>query len=97
MCHMQTGGSHLVGTNVWFVMHALVASQHPCTMVAINGVDDVCEDGENNSAHELTTPRKPNNGHGVAGMQTKLGMAAQSGKLRVWTRPRCPILSMCLV
>ena len=47
---------------------------------------DVCDEGENNSAHELATPRKPDKGRGVARMQAKLVMAAQNGKLSDWTR-----------
>ena len=38
----------------------------PCTEAAVNVADDVCEDGENNSADELATPRKPNKGCVVA-------------------------------
>ena len=59
----------------------------------MNVVDHVCEDGENNSADELATPRKPNKRRGVAKMQAKLVMAAQNGKLRDWTRAE---LSRCL-
>ena len=47
---------------------------------------DVCDEGENNSADELATPRKPDKGRGVARMQAKLVMAAQNGKLSDWTR-----------
>ena len=53
----------------------------PCIEVAVNGADDVCQDGENNSADALAAPRKPHKGCGVSRMQAKLAMAAQSGKL----------------
>ena len=60
----------------------------------MNVADDVCEDGENSSANELATPRKPDKRCGVARMQAKLVMAAQcDGKLRDWTRAA---LSHCL-
>ena len=52
----------------------------------MNVVDDVCDEGENNSADELATARKPNKGRGVARMQAKLVMAAQNGRLRDWTK-----------
>ena len=52
----------------------------------MNGADDVYNEGENNSADELVTPRKPDKGRGVARMHAKLVMAAQNGKLRDWTR-----------
>ena len=52
----------------------------------MNVVGDVCDEGENNSADELATTRKPNKGRSVARMQAKLVMAAQNGRVRVWTR-----------
>ena len=52
--------------------------------------DDVCEDGENKSADELATPRKPDKRRGIARMQPKLAMAAQNGKLRESTRAALP-------
>ena len=42
--------------------------------------------GENNSADDLATARKPNKGRAVARMQAKLVMAAQNGRLRDWTK-----------
>ena len=71
------------------------AGPHPCTEVVVNVADDVCEDGENNSADELATPRKPDKRRGVARMQAKLVMAAQNGK--IGQGPRCRTVSMCLV
>ena len=52
----------------------------------MNVADDVCDEGENNSADELATTRKPNKGRGVARMQAKLVVATQNGGLRDWTR-----------
>ena len=52
----------------------------------MNVADDVCDDGENNSADEWATPRKPDKERHVAKMQAKLVMAAHHGKLRDWTR-----------
>ena len=59
-----------------------------CVLVGtlVNVVDDVCDEGENNSADELATPRKPDKGRGVAKMQAKLVMVAQNGRLRDWTK-----------
>ena len=34
----------------------------------MNVADDVCDEGEDNSADELATPRKPNKGRRVAEM-----------------------------
>ena len=48
--------------------------------------DDICDEGENNSADELVTPRKPDKGRGVARMQAKFVMVAENGKLRDWSR-----------
>ena len=59
----------------------------------MNVVEDVYEDGENNSADELAAPCKPDKGRGGARMQAKLITAAQSGKLRHWTMA---VLSFCL-
>ena len=72
---------------------AVKEGPHPCTKVVVNVADDVCEDGENNDVDELATPRKPYKGRGVATMQAKSVMAAQSGKLRDCTRAA---LSHCL-
>ena len=73
--------------NTCLVCHAcFCASPRPCGDVVVNVVDDVCDEGESNSADELATARKPNKGHGVARMQAKLVMAAQNGRLRDWTR-----------
>ena len=52
----------------------------------MNVVDDVCDEGENNSADEFATPRKPDKGRGVARMQAKLVMAVQNGRLCDWTK-----------
>ena len=52
----------------------------------MNVVGDVCDEGENNSADELATTRKPNKGRSVARMQAKLVMAVQNGRVRDWTR-----------
>ena len=52
----------------------------------MNVADDACDEGENNSADELATPRKPHKGRGVARVHAKLVMAVQNGKLRDWTR-----------
>ena len=69
------------------VCHAcFCASPRPCGDVVVNVVDDVCDEGENNSADELATPRRPDKGRGVARMQAKLVMAAQNGRLRDWTK-----------
>ena len=59
----------------------------------MNLADGVCEDGENNNTHELATPQKRNKECVVAKMQAKLVMAAQSSKLRDWSRTT---LSHCL-
>ena len=61
--------------------------------MVVNVADDVCEDGENSSANELATPGEPDKGRGITEMQATLVMAAQSGKLRDWTRAT---LSHCL-
>ena len=83
-----------VWCNTCLVCHACFSvGPHPCTALVVNVVDDVCEEGEINSASELATPHKPNKRHGVARMHAKLVMAAQSGKLREWTRA---VLSRCL-
>ena len=68
------------------VIRASFAGQHPCAEVVVNVADDVFEEGENNSAHELATPHKLDKRRGVATMEAKLVMAAQNGKLRDWTR-----------
>ena len=82
--------------NTCLVCHAcFCAGPRPCTEVVVNVADDVCDDGENNIADELATPRKRDKGRRVVRMQAKLVMAAQNGKLRDWTRggvvalPRC--------
>ena len=73
--------------NTCLVCHAcFCASPLPCGDVVVNVVEDVGDEGENNSADELAIARKPNKGRGVARMQAKLVMAAQNGKLRDWTR-----------
>ena len=79
--------------NTCLVCHACIfAGPHPCTEVVVNNVaDDVCEDGENKSADELATPRKPDKRRGVARMQAKLAMATQNGKLRDCTRAALPL------
>ena len=77
----------------WVCPACFSTGPHPCTELAVNVADDVCEDGENNSPDEVATPRKPDKGRGVARMQAKLLMAAQSGKLWDWKRA---LLSHCL-
>ena len=73
--------------NTCLVCHAcFCASPRPCGNVVVNVVDDVYDEGENNSAEELATPRKPNKGCGVARMQAKLVMATQNGMLRDWSK-----------
>ena len=73
--------------NTFLVCHAcFCASPRPCGDVVVNVVDDVCDEGENNSADDLATPRKPDKGRGVARIQAKLVMAAQNGRLRDWTK-----------
>ena len=73
--------------NTCLVCHAcFCASPRPCRDVVVNVVDDVPDEGENNSADKLATPRKPDKGRGVARMQAKLVMAAQNGRLRDWTK-----------
>ena len=62
-------------------MYAEVRSE-----VALQVVDNVCDNMENNGADELVTPRKPNQRCGVARMQAKLVMAATTGKLRDWPK-----------
>ena len=62
-------------------MHAFAQAR-----VLVNVVDDVCDEGENNSADELATTRNPNKGRSVARMQAKLVMAAENGRLHDWTR-----------
>ena len=61
-------------------------SPRACGDMVVNVVDDVCDEGENNSADELATPQKPDKGRGVARMQAKLVMAAQNGRLRDSTK-----------
>ena len=66
--------------NTCLVCHACFSSgPHPCIEVVVNVVDDVCEDGENNSANKLATPCKLDKRRGVAKMQAKLVMGAQNG------------------
>ena len=73
--------------NTCLVCHAcFCASPRPCGNVVVNGVDDVCDEGDINSADELATQRKPNKLRGVAGMQAKLVIAAQHGRLRDWSK-----------
>ena len=73
--------------NTCLVCHAcFCASPRPCGNVVVNVVDDVCDEGENNSADELATPRKPNKRRGVARMQAKLVMATQNGRLCDWSK-----------
>ena len=67
----------------------------PCGNVVANVVDDVCDDGENNSADKLATAREPNKGRGVARMQAKLVMATQNGRLRDWSQGAFLELSGC--
>ena len=64
----------------------LLSFLRSCGDMVVNVVDDVRDEGENNSADELATPRKPDKGRGVARMQAKLVMAAQNGRLRDWTK-----------
>ena len=76
-----------ISCNTCLVCHAcFCASLRPCGNVVVNVVDDVCDEGENNSADELATPRKPNKGRGVARMQAKLVMATQNCRLRDWSK-----------
>ena len=79
-------------SHVWFVMHVFLAVPHPCTEVAVN-VADVLEDGENNNADELATPRRPGKGRRVATIKAKFVLASQGVKPRDWTRAT---LSHCL-
>ena len=73
--------------NTCLVCHAcFCAGPRPCTEVMVNVANDVCDEGENNSADELATPCKPDKGRCVARMQAKIVMAAQNGKLCNWTR-----------
>ena len=73
--------------NTCLMSHAcFCASLCPCGEVVVSVADDVCDEGENNGADELVTPRKPDKGRGVARMQAKLVIAAQNGKLRDWSR-----------
>ena len=73
--------------NTCLVCHAcFCASPRPCGNVVVNVVDDVYDEGENNSADELATPRKPNQRRGVARMQAKLVMATRNGRLRDWSK-----------
>ena len=79
------------GVRIWcntcLVCHAcFCASPRPCGDVVVHVVGDVCDEGENNSADELATTRKPNKGRSVARMQAKLVMAVQNGRVRDWTR-----------
>ena len=79
--------------NTCLVCHAcFFAGPHPCTEV-VNVADDVYDKGENSSVDEFATPRKPDKGRRVAGMQAKLVMATRNGKLRDPTRGA---LSHCL-
>ena len=59
----------------------------------MNVADDVCEDGENNSADELATSGKPHKGCAVARILAKWVTATRTGKLWDWTRAK---LSHCL-
>ena len=73
--------------NACLVCHAcFCASPRPCGEVVVSVADDVCDEGENNSADDLVTQGKPDKGRGVSRMQAKLVMAAQNGKLGDWTR-----------
>ena len=73
--------------NTCLVCHACFSpGPHLCIEGVVNVGDDICEDGENNSADELATPCKPNKRRGVARVQAKLVMAAQNGTLRDWSR-----------
>ena len=72
--------------NTCLVCHAcFCAGPRPCIEVVLNVADDVCDEGENNSAEELATPSKPYKGRRVARMPSKLLMAAENGKLFDWT------------
>ena len=54
--------------NTFLVCHAcFCASPRPCVDVVVNVVDDVSDEGENNSTDEFATPRKPDKGRGVGG------------------------------
>ena len=80
--------------NTCLVCHACFSAYpRPCTEAAVNVVDHVCEVDENNNATKMCTSCKPNKGRVVAGMQAKLVMAAESGKVRDWPRTT---LSHCL-
>ena len=80
--------------NTCLVCHACFsADAHRCKKVAVHGAYEVCEDVGNNSADNLVTPCKTDKKRGVARMQAKLVMAAQSGKLHDWTKAT---LSHCL-
>ena len=58
--------------NTCLVCHAcFFAGLHLCTEVVVPNANDVSEDGENNSADKLATPRKPDKGRRVARMQAK--------------------------
>ena len=76
-----------IWSNTCLVCHAcFCVSPRPCGNVVVNVVDDVCDEGENNSADELATPWRPNKGRVVARMQAKLVMAAQNGRVRDWSK-----------
>ena len=73
--------------NTSLVCHACFsADPRPCIYAVVNVADDVCEDGQDNSADELAAPLKPNKGCVIARMHAKLVMPAQSGKLPDWSR-----------
>ena len=88
--------------NTFLVCHAcFFAGPQPCTKVAVNvlmmSMRIVKTTVRMNLPHHVSqtrgvvaTPRKPDEGHGVAKMQAKLVMATQSGKLWDWTRVALP-------
>ena len=81
MCHMQASGSHLVQHRSTS-RSCFSAGPHPCTEVVVSVANDVCDEGESNSADKLATPRKLDKGRCVVKMQANLVMAAQNDKLR---------------
>ena len=84
--------------NTCLVCHACFSGgPHPCTLVVLNVVDDVCEDGENNNADESATPRNPYKRRGVAGMLSKLLWQRKMASCGIGLGPRYRTVSMYLV
>ena len=55
--------------NTCLVCHAcFCAGPRPCLEAVVNVADDVCDEGENNSADELATPPQPDKARRVARM-----------------------------